>query len=115
MMTIQYTLAMLAPQPTDPSPDRDAIDAVAKRMSKGGVEAVAEKGHRLLTVNTKRPCTKSVPKTMITTRGAQTLQGMKQLGVNVIKCHGPKFACHQSTSDPKDVLCHAAPRRRRRR
>jgi hypothetical protein len=28
----------------------------------------------------------------------------------VIACRDNKWECHQSTRDPDDVLCHAAPR-----
>ncbi len=112
MMAIQYTLAMLAPQPSDPSPDKAAIDAIAKKIGVGGVSAFGEKGHRLLTINMKRACKPDTPKQMAQTRGGVSLEGLHKLGVNVIKCHGNKWACHQSTRNPKDVLCHAAPRRR---
>ena len=112
MMAIQYTLAMIAPQPGDPVLDRQSIDAVAKKISVGGVTALGEKGHRLLTINMKRACKPDTPKTMAQTRGGVSLKELFKMGVNVVKCHGNKWACHQSTRDPKDVLCHAAPRRR---
>lgn len=113
MMAIQYTIAMLAPQPSDPFPDEAAIEALTRKMSIGGVTASADKGNRLLVLDVKGGCTYDAPARLVRGRGGKSLKDLFDLGITVVKCHDVKWACHQSTRDPKDVLCHAAPRRMR--
>ena len=45
------------------------------------------------------------------TETGSSLKATFDSGVLVIACHDDKWECHQSTRDPNDVLCLAAPRR----
>jgi hypothetical protein len=121
MMAITYTLAMVAPRPTDPSVDKVYIDEIVKKLEvavrsadKGKTPAnpvKAEKGNRKLEVQMGKGCTDRLPLNLITSRAGSSLQAAYQAGVMVIACHDDRWECHQSTRDPADVLCHAAPRR----
>ncbi len=114
MMAINYTIAMLSAQPGDSSPDREAISALATKLSQGRLKAQSDKGSRLIVINTPT-CSAATPQKTLVGRGGTTLKQAHAMGVNVIKCHSRQWACHQSTRNPKDVLCHAAPKRSKRR
>jgi len=121
MMAIQYTLAMLAPQPGDPFVDKAYIErilpklaAAARTADKGKTPAdpaLATKGNRKLEVNLGKGCTDRTPSNLLAQRAGSSLKEAFEAGVLVISCHDDKWECHQSTRDPEDVLCHAAPRR----
>lgn len=121
MMAIQYTLAMVAPQPTDPLVDKAYVErilpklaAAARTADKGKTPANpahAEKGNRKIEVDMGKGCNERTPANLIAQRAGSSLKEAYEAGVLVISCHDDKWECHQSTRDPDDVLCHAAPRR----
>jgi len=120
-MAIQYTLAMVAPGPVDPLIDKAWVDgilpklAVAVRSADKGKTPPnpvrTTKGGRKIEVDMGKGCTDRTPANLIAQRAGSSLKEAFQAGVLVISCHDDKWECHQSTRDPEDVLCHAAPRR----
>ncbi len=114
MMAISYTIAMLSAHPGDPSPDHEAISALTAKLSQGKLTARSDKGGRLIVIDTPT-CGAGTPQKTLVGRGGATLKQAHAMGVNVIKCHSRQWACHQSTRNAKDVLCHAAPKRSRRK
>jgi hypothetical protein len=124
MMAINYTLAMVAPRTTDPPTVEQAyLDDVIKKLEtavrgvdkgKTGANPVhPDKGNRKIVVDMGHGCADHVPAQLVQ-RASTTLKAAYEAGVLVIACHDDKWECHQSTRDPKDVLCHAAPRGGRR-
>lgn len=121
MMAIQYTLAMLATTPSDPSVDKAYVDDLAKKLAvavrtadKGKTPpdpVVVEKGSRKIRVEMGSGCTDKVPTNLVVGRAGSSLRAAYEAGVMVVSCHDARWECHQSTRDPEDVLCHAAPRR----
>ena len=121
MMAIAYTLAMVAPRSGDPAIiDKAFVEDTLKKLE-GAVRGIdkgntpanpakAEKGSRKLLVEMGKGCTDRTP-ALLVQRAGTTLKAAHEAGVLVIACHDDKVACHQLTRDPKDVLCHAAPRR----
>lgn len=119
MMAIQYTLAMLSPQPTDPLVEKPWVEDMVKKLEgavrgadKGNTPAnpvKADKGNRKLHVEMGKGCTDKTPANLLT-RANSTLRAAYDAGVLVVMCHDDKWECHQSTRDPDDVLCLAAPR-----
>ncbi|MEJ7731010.1 MAG: hypothetical protein WKG00_17560 [Polyangiaceae bacterium] len=119
MMAIQYTLAMLSPQATDPLVDKPWVEDIVKKLEasvrgadKGNTPAnpvKADKGNRKLHVEMGKGCTDKTPANLLT-RANSTLKAAYDAGVLVVMCHDDKWECHQSTRDPDDVLCVAAPR-----
>jgi hypothetical protein len=119
MMAIQYTLAMLSPQPTDPLVDKPWVEDMVKKLEasvrgadKGNTPAnpvKADKGNRKLHVEMGKGCTDKTPANLLT-RANSSLKAAYDAGVLVVMCHDDKWECHQSTRDPDDVLCVAAPR-----
>lgn len=121
MMAIAYTLALVTPRGNDPlTVDTTFLDDVSKKLEaavrgidKGKTPAnpvKATKGNRKLEVDMGHGCVDHVPAQLLQ-RAGTTLRAAYDAGVLVIACHDDKWECHQSTRDPKDVLCHAAPRR----
>ncbi|AUX23066.1 hypothetical protein SOCEGT47_035840 [Sorangium cellulosum] len=121
MMAIQYTLAMVSPQPTDPLVDKGYLEAIlpklaaaARTADKGKTPpdpAKPAKGNRKIEVDMGRGCTERTPANLLAQRAGSSLKEAFDAGILVISCHDDKWECHQSTRDPGDVLCHAAPRR----
>lgn len=121
MMAIQYTIAMVAPGPVDPLVDKVWIDgilpklaAAARTADKGKTPANpvrTAKGNRKIEVDLGKGCNDRTPANLIAQRAGSSLKEAYEAGVLVISCHDDKWECHQSTRDPDDVLCHAAPRR----
>ncbi|MCC6555137.1 MAG: hypothetical protein IT372_19400 [Polyangiaceae bacterium] len=121
MMAIQYTLAMVSPAATDPLVDKAYLDAIIPKLAtavrtadKGKTPpdpVKAAKGNRKIEVDMGKGCTDRVPSNLIAQRAGSSLKEAYEAGVLVISCHDEKWECHQSTRDPEDVLCHAAPRR----
>jgi hypothetical protein len=120
MMAITYTLAMVQPRGNDPlTVDKSYLDEVMKKLEtairtsdKGKTPpnpVQANRGNRKIEVNMGRGCTDLIPSSIIQ-RAGSSLKAAYEAGVLVISCHDDKWECHQSTRDPKDVLCHAAPR-----
>jgi hypothetical protein len=120
MMAIQYTLAMVSPQGTDPIVDKAYLEEILKKLEvavrtadKGNTPAnpvQPAKGNRKIEVNMGRGCTERVPSNLIAQRANSSLKAAYEAGILVISCRDNKWECHQSTRDPEDVLCHAAPR-----
>jgi hypothetical protein len=121
MMAIAYTLALVTPRGNDPiTVDATYLDDIVKKLDvavrgidKGKTPASAAKptkGNRKIEVLMGHGCSDHVPAQLMQ-RASTTLKAAYEAGVLVISCHDDKWECHQSTRDPKDVLCHAAPRR----
>lgn len=120
MMAIQYTLAMVSPQSTDPIVDKAYLEDIVKKLEvavrtadKGNTPAnpvQPAKGNRKIEVNMGKGCTERVPSNLIAQRANSSLKAAYEAGILVISCRDNKWECHQSTRDPDDVLCHAAPR-----
>lgn len=120
MMAIQYTLAMVSPQSTDPIVDKAYLEEIMKKLEaavrtadKGKTPpnpVQPAKGNRKIEVNMGRGCTERVPSNLIAQRANSSLKAAYEAGILVIACRDNKWECHQSTRDPEDVLCHAAPR-----
>jgi hypothetical protein len=121
MMAIAYTLAMVAPRGNDAlTVDKAYLDETLKKIA-GAIAGLdkgktppnpvhADKGNRKIAVEMGKGCIDRVPGLLLT-RSGTSLKAAYDAGVLVIACHDDKWECHQSTRDPKDVLCHAAPRR----
>ncbi len=119
MMAIQYTIAMVSPQGTDPLVDRPWVESAIKKMEtavraadKGRTPPSPVKemnGGRKLYADMGKGCTEKVPSSLVGGRGAG-LKTAFDAGVLVVACRDDKWECHQSTRDPDDVLCLAAPR-----
>lgn len=120
MMTIQYTLAMVTPGSTDPIVDKAYLEGILKKLEtavrtadKGKTPAnpvQVAKGNRKIEVNMGKGCNERVPSNLIAQRAGSSLKEAYDAGILVIACRDNKWECHQSTRDPDDVLCHAAPR-----
>jgi hypothetical protein len=122
MQAIAYSFALLTPRGNDPlTVDSTYLDEVMKKLEvavrgidKGTTPANPVKptnGNRKIEVNMGHGCADYVPSQLMK-RASTTLKNAYDAGVLVISCHDDKWQCHQSTRDPKDVLCHAAPRGR---
>ncbi|WP_438020877.1 hypothetical protein WMF18_18220 [Sorangium sp. So ce315] len=121
MMAIQYTLAMVSPQPTDPLVDKAYVDAIMPKLAvavrtadKGKTPpnpVKATKGNRKIEVDMGKGCNERTPSNLLAQRAGSSLREAYDAGVLVVSCHDDLWECHQSTRDPSDVLCHAAPRR----
>jgi hypothetical protein len=121
MMAIQYTIAMVSPQATDPLVDKAYVDAIlpklaaaARTADKGKTPpdpAKATKGNRKIEVEMGKGCTERVPSNLLAQRAGSSLKEAYDAGILVVSCHDDRWECHQSTREPDDVLCHAAPRR----
>ena len=121
MMAIAYTLAMVAPRGNDVlTVDKGYLDETLKKIA-GAIAGLdkgktppnpvhADKGNRKITAEIGKGCTDRVPGLLLQ-RSGTSLKAAYDAGVLVIACHDDKWECHQSTRDPADVLCHAAPRR----
>jgi hypothetical protein len=124
MMAINYTLAMVTPRGNDPLTVEGAyvedllkkLDGAVRGIDKGktGANPVhADKGNRKIEVEMGHGCADYVPSQLLK-RASTTLKAAYDAGVLVVACHDDRWECHQSTRDPNDVLCHAAPRSGRR-
>ena len=121
MMAIAYTLAMVQPRGNDPlTIDKPYLDDVLKKLEtavrttdKGKTPpnpVKGARGNRKIEMDMGKGCTDLLPASLIQ-RAGSSLKAAYDAGVLVLSCHDDKWECHQSTRDPKDVLCHAAPRR----
>jgi hypothetical protein len=120
MMAIQYTIAMVSPQPTDPLVDKGYVEDIVKKLEVAARTAdkgktppspvKATKGNRKLEIELGKGCTDKTPANLIAQRSGSSLKAAFDAGVLVVMCHDDKWECHQSTRDPGDVLCLAAPR-----
>ncbi|WP_437493166.1 hypothetical protein WME75_19940 [Sorangium sp. So ce1014] len=121
MMAIQYTLAMVSPQPTDPLVDKAYLERILPKLAtavrtadKGKTPSSPvkpAKGNRKIEVDMGKGCTERTPSNLLAQRAGSSLNEAYDAGVLVVSCHDALWECHQSTRDPNDVLCHAAPRR----
>lgn len=119
MMAISYTLAMLAPGPTDPLVDKGFIDEIVPKLATAVAAAekgktpknpvAAAKGNRKLEIDMGHGCTDRTPSFLIQ-RAGSSLKGAFEKGVLVISCDDDQWECHQSTRDETDVLCLASPK-----
>jgi hypothetical protein len=121
MMAIQYTLAMVSPGPTDPLVDKAYLEGILPKLAtavrtadKGKTPpnpVKAAKGNRKIEVDMGKGCTERTPSNLLAQRAGSSLKEAYDAGILVVSCHDERWECHQSTRDPSDVLCHAAPRR----
>ncbi|WP_437728891.1 hypothetical protein [Sorangium sp. So ce861] len=121
MMAIQYTLAMVSPQPTDPLVDKAYLEGILPKLAAAARTAdkgktppspvKATKGNRKIEVDMGKGCTERTPSNLLAQRAGSSLREAFDAGILVVSCHDSLWECHQSTRDPDDVLCHAAPRR----
>lgn len=120
MMAIQYCIAMASPTPADPIFDEAAVTAMIKKLGpavrsadkgKTPPDPVSLKGKRVIAMEMAIGCTPKAPANILASRAGIPLKKAYDAGILVLKCHDNKWACHQSTRTPEDVLCHAAPRR----
>ncbi len=120
MMAIQYCIAMASPTPADPIYDEAAVTAMIKKLGpavrsadkgKTPPKPASLKGKRVIALEMANGCTPKAPTNILASRAGIPLKKAYEAGILVIKCHDNKWACHQSTRTPEDVLCHAAPRR----
>ncbi|WP_437987213.1 hypothetical protein [Sorangium sp. So ce117] len=121
MMAIQYTLAMVSPRSTDPLVDKPYLEGILPKLAaavrtadKGKTPpnpAKATKGNRKIEVDMGKGCTERTPSNLLAQRAGSSLKEAYDAGILVVSCHDDRWECHQSTRDPSDVLCHAAPRR----
>lgn len=120
MMAIAYTLAMVQPRGNDPlTADGDYLAEITKKLEtavrtfdKGKTPPnpiKSTRGNRKLEIEMGKGCADRVPSQLIQ-RAGSSVKAAYEAGVLVISCHDDKWECHQSTRDPNDVLCHAAPR-----
>lgn len=120
MMAIAYTLAMVQPRGNDPlTVDSNYLGEITKKLEtavrtadKGKTPPnpiKATRGNRKIEMDMGKGCTDRVPSMMIQ-RAGSSVKAAYEAGVLVLACHDDKWECHQSTRDPGDVLCHAAPR-----
>ncbi|MBI4704909.1 MAG: hypothetical protein HY744_27710 [Deltaproteobacteria bacterium] len=123
MMAITYTFAMAAPHPTDPLVDKEAVEAILGKVRKvvrpepgtTAEQTVQLKGAgRVIEVLMEKGCTARTPKSLLVSRAGVSIDQAFRAGLLVIKCNDEKWACHQSVREPKDVLCHTAPRHGRK-
>ncbi len=121
MMAISYTLAMVTPRGSDPlTVDKQFLEDITRKLEaavrtadKGKTPpnpVKSTKGNRKIEVDMGKGCTDKLPSNLIAQRAGSSLKAAYDAGVLVISCHDDKWECHQSTRDPNDVLCHAAPR-----
>ncbi len=120
MMAITYTMAMCTPHGGDPTVDKSYVDEIIKKLEvavrgadKGKTPpnpVKATMGNRRIEVEMGKGCTDRIPANLLHQRAGSSLKDAYNAGVLAISCHDAKWKCHQSTRDPKDVLCHAAPR-----
>lgn len=121
MATIAYVMAMVTPRGGDPPiVDRGYIGEISKKLESAVRTADKgktppnpvgiDKGGRKLIIQMGKGCTDKVPSNLLVQRSGSTLKAAYEAGVLVVACHDDKWECHQSTRDPADVLCHAAPR-----
>ncbi|WP_438044276.1 hypothetical protein [Sorangium sp. So ce128] len=121
MMAIQYTLAMVSPRSTDPLVDKPYLEGILPKLAaavrtadKGKTPpnpVKATKGNRKIEVDMGKGCTERTPSNLLAQRAGSSLKEAYDAGILVVSCHDDRWECHQSTRDPSDVLCHAAPRR----
>ncbi|KYG04225.1 hypothetical protein BE21_47990 [Sorangium cellulosum] len=121
MMAIQYTLAMVSPRPTDPLVDKAYLEGILPKLAAAARTAdkgktppspvKATKGNRKIEVDMGKGCTERTPSNLLAQRAGSSLKAAYDAGILVVSCHDSLWECHQSTRDPDDVLCHAAPRR----
>jgi hypothetical protein len=120
MAAIAYTMALVTPRGMDPlTVDNTYLDDTVKKLGEAvrGIDkgktppnpSRAAKGNRKIEVEMGHGCTDRIP-AQLAQRASTTLRAAYEAGVLVIACHDDKWECHQSTRDPKDVLCHASPR-----
>jgi len=120
MMAIQYTIAMLTPQGTDPQiVDKAYSEELVKKLEvavrgadKGKTPpnpVKLSKGGRKVEVEMGKGCTDKTPANLVGGRGS-ALKAVYDAGIFVVMCHDDKWECHQNTREPDDVLCLAAPR-----
>ncbi len=125
MKAIGYMIAMAQPHTGDPSADATyaaqvaaTLKSMAQSLDRG---TAAEKrrlnrvevggGGRKIELSLAAGCSAETP-----SRAAQNagilLSTLRSHGVLVVQCNDARVQCLQSTRDPTDILCTAAPRRK---
>ena len=119
--TLAYTYAMASPDPGDLPVDKGVIEAyrtkleqAVRAMDPAGGERTgvnATQGDRRLEAEMSTGCNERTPFNLAVQRAGIPLTTLAQAGIFVVQCHDSKFKCVQSTREPDDVICVAAPRR----
>jgi hypothetical protein len=119
--TLAYTYAMASPDPGDPPADKGVVEAyrakiemAVRAMDPAGGDRSgcnATQGDRRLEAEMSTGCNERTPFNLAVQRAGLPLQTLARAGIFVVQCHDAKFKCVQSTREPDDVICVAAPRR----
>ena len=119
--TLAYTYAMATPDPGDLPVDKGVIEAyrvkleqAVRAMDPSGGERTgvnATQGDRRLEAEMSTGCNERTPFNLAVQRAGLPLTTLAQAGIFVVQCHDARFKCIQSTREPDDVICVAAPRR----
>ncbi|HMI83598.1 MAG TPA: hypothetical protein VK550_05855 [Polyangiaceae bacterium] len=119
--TLAYTYAMATPDPGDGPVDKGFLEAfrskleqVVRAMDPAGGDRIrvnAAQGDRRMEVEMNSGCNERTPFNLAVQRAGTPLMTLAQSGIFVVQCHDSKWKCVQSTREPDDVICVAAPRR----
>jgi hypothetical protein len=119
--TLAYTYAMATPDPGDLPVDKGVVEAyrakleqAVRAMDPGGGDRTGvnvTQGDRRLEAEMSTGCNERTPFNLAVQRAGLPLTTLAQAGIFVVQCHDAKFKCIQSTREPDDVICVAAPRR----
>jgi hypothetical protein len=119
--TLAYTYAMATPDPGDGPVDKGFLEAFRAKLEQavrvmdpsGGdrISVNAAQGDRRMEVEMSTGCNERTPFNLAVQRAGMPLTTLAQSGIFVVQCHDSKWKCVQSTREPDDVICVAAPRR----
>lgn len=119
--TLAYTYAMASPDPGDLPADKGVVEAYRAKLEQavraldpsGGDRTGVNltQGDRRLEAEMSTGCNERTPFNLAVQRAGLPLTTLAQAGIFVVQCHDSKFKCVQSTREPDDVICVAAPRR----
>ena len=93
---------------------RAKLEQAVRAMDPGGGDRTgvnATQGDRRLEAEMSTGCNDRTPFHLAVQRAGLPLTTLAQAGIFVVQCHDNKFKCVQSTREPDDVICVAAPRR----
>ncbi|HMJ51672.1 MAG TPA: hypothetical protein VK540_06330 [Polyangiaceae bacterium] len=119
--TLAYTYAMATPDPGDGPVDKGFLEAFRAKLEQavramdptGGdrISVNPAQGDRRMEVEMSTGCNERTPFNLAVQRAGMPFTTLAQSGIYVIQCHDSKWKCIQSTREPDDVICVAAPRR----
>jgi hypothetical protein len=119
--TLAYTYSMATPDPGDGPVDKGFLEAFRVKLEQavramdpsGGdrISVNAAQGDRRMEVEMSSGCNERTPFNLAVQRAGTPLTTLAQSGIYVVQCHDSRWKCIQSTREPDDVICVAAPRR----